>query len=686
MTSSPCHDSLPASSPGDAVLRVALIGNPNTGKTTLFNALTGSNQKVGNWPGVTVERKEGILKHDGRRALIVDLPGTYSLGAWSLDERIARDFLLGERPDVVLNIVDASNIERNLFLTVILLEMGFPVVVSLNMMDMAEKKGIRIKTHLLERALGATFIPTVASTGRGLAEITDAIFLCASRAESKPAPASSPDIEDALRPIMEEVAAREALRGWPPRWVAIGLVEKDPEILDLVSRCDPSGMIAGLAAAQASRYMEETALELESAIVERRYESIESLMKHTVQHVGKHKLYASPSEKADRIIINRFLGIPIFLLAMFLSFQLVFTIGTPLADGMDYLIGLLAKFAAGIMTRTGVPALVVSLVSDGIISGVGSVLVFLPHITILFILISILEDSGYMARAAFVMDRLMHVMGLHGKSFIPMLIGFGCNVPAFMGTRILRSRKDRILTNLVIPFMSCTARLPIYTLFAAAFFPNHRGLLLFSLYLGGIIMAVLSAHLMQHTLFQKEPAPLVMELPPYRLPNLKNMTHATALRVWLFVKKAGTVILLAMVFIWFLCYLPPGAAYASRESLMGRIGSLLAPLFVPCGFGNWESAVALLFGLGAKEIVVGTFGAVFGAEQEALVQSIRNHFTPASGLSFAVFTLFYMPCLPAIIALRREVGWRWAAFSVTWGLFLAWSLSAIVYHLASFLL
>lgn len=664
---------------------VALAGNPNSGKTSIFNDLTGARQHVGNWPGVTVEKKEGNLTYQGKTIHVVDLPGTYSLGAYSEDELIARNFILFDKPDVVINVVDASNIERNLYLTIQLLEMGANVVVALNMFDEAKARKIEINATRLSELLGVPVVATVATRNEGMKEL---IFETVRRAEEpppKPLKVSyGKEVEEELAKLEEIIRSIPGLsQRYSSRWLALKLLEEEDErIREELMRAE--AVISQLTArVEASlKHLEGTlGEEAESIIADRRYGFIGGLIKEVVTRRQTAEERLTISDKIDRVVTNRYLGIPIFLLAMWSMFQFTFKLGDPMIGWVEAVFGWLASAVTGWLEAMGAPKLFISLLSDGIIGGLGSVLVFVPPIFLLFFAISLLEDSGYMARAAYIMDRLMHTLGLHGKSFVPLLIGFGCNVPAIMATRTLENRRDRLITILVNPLMSCAARLPVYVLFAGVFFTARQGLVVFSLYVLGIVLAIVMGKMFKTFLFKGETSPFVMELPPYRVPTLKG----TFIHMWergsAFVRKAGTIIFGVVVLVWLLSNLPAGVEYASRESLIGRLGSAVAPLFSPAGFGSWEAAAALFFGILAKEVVVGTLGVVYGVEEASLGDAIRQHWTPLSAYAFMVMTLIYIPCVATIGAIRRETNsWGWTAFAVGYNLVLGWVMAVAIYQ------
>ncbi|HOP86638.1 MAG TPA: ferrous iron transport protein B [Syntrophorhabdaceae bacterium] len=655
-------------------LKIALTGNPNSGKSTVFNRLTGGYAHVGNWPGVTVEKKEGKFQFRDCEVTVVDLPGIYSLSSHSIDEQIARDFIMKEKPDKIVVIVDASNLERNLYLFTQLLESGANVILNLNMMDIVKNKGIVIDTKILFEIFGVPIVETVASKGEGIEELKEAIVN-----ESKKTKGSFRiDYGDDIELEIGRIERIINLTGYPPRWLAIRLLEGDREILEMTKKEGKN--VESQVLNSKKRLEEHLNHELETALVEKRYAFLSGLIKESISKKYDLLEQLEISDRIDRILLNRYLGIPIFLGMMWLLFQFVFTLGNPISDGIKIFMGWLGESTSYGIERFGGSKWLSSLVSDGIIGGVGSVLVFLPPIFLLFLAIAILEASGYMARAAFVMDRFMHALGLHGKSFIPMVMGFGCNIPGIMATRTMESQKDRILTILVIPLMSCTARLPIYTLFAGAFFAENQGWVVFSIYLLGIILAIIVARIFKGLFFKGEVFPLIMELPPYRMPTLKGVLIHMWERGSLFIKKAGTIILGCVVLIWLLASLPLGVEYASKESLIGQIGSFFAPFLKPAGFGFWQAGVALLFGILAKEVVVGTFGTLYGVKEAGLTNVIQEVFTPLSAYAFMVMSLIYIPCIAAIATIKRETNWKWALFAAGNSIFLGWLLATGIYQ------
>jgi ferrous iron transport protein B len=653
-------------------IRVALTGNPNVGKTTLFNALTGSRQHVGNWPGVTVEKKTGRVGRNGREIEVVDLPGTYSLTAYSVDEVVARDYILDEKPDVVVQVVDATNLERNLYLTTQLAELKTPMVIALNMADMAEARGDSIDHRKLSAFLEIPVVRTVGTRGDGLGDLLDAAIR---EAETSPhhehTVGYGKDVEAMIASLADALAADTDLAGrYPLRWLAVKLLEGDENILAKVRGGAASARVEGILSSV-------DADECEAMMADKRYEAIAAVLPQ-VRKAEPGSM--SPSDMVDRVVTDRYLGIPIFLALMWGAFELTFTVAAPFMTAIDAAVARLAEFAAGSIE----PAWLASLLGDGIIGGVGSVLIFLPNIFILFLILAILEDSGYLARAAFIMDRPLYALGLPGKAFIPMLVGFGCNVPAIMATRSIEGENDRLLTILANPFMSCSARLPVYILFAGAFFPAHAGSVVFFLYVLGIAVAIGSAKLFRSTILPGEVSPFVMEMPPYRIP-----TAATALlHMWsrgsMYIRKAGTIILAGVAIVWLLASFPFGVEYGSAESLAGMIGHALEPLVAPLGF-DWKVAVALIFGFIAKEIVVGSLGTLYGTGEETLSEALLADpgLSAAAALALMVFVLLYTPCVAALGVIKKETGsWRWAGFSVAYSLAVAWLLAFVVGHVA----
>jgi ferrous iron transport protein B len=670
---------------------IALAGNPNTGKTSLFNRLTGSRASVGNWPGVTVERKEGTMRVGGEELTVVDLPGIYSLGAASVDEQIAAEFILRDRPDVAVVVVDASNLERSLYLVVQLLEMGQPAVVALNMVDAADSRGIQVDVTALERLLGVPVVPTVATSGEGVEGLKTRVAarLAALRGEGSFGEGRrdfvvpyGERVERVLRRLEEALSGLGiTFPGASPRLAAVKLAEGDTLFLSALAKNLHAPEFEEVLQGESDRLEKELGYDLQTAVIERRWGFLSGVAAEAVRRDLSIAERLSLSDRIDRVVTHRLLGLPLFLGITWLVFTLTYLLGDPAADFLDGAIGSLGEWLGGVLASMGASDLLQSFVMDGVVGGVGSVVVFFPHIFLLFVFIATLEDSGYMARGAFVMDRIMHFLGLHGKSFIPMLLGFGCNVPSIMSTRILDRPRDRMITLLVLPFMSCSARLPVYVLFAGVFFGERAPLAIFSLYVLGILVAVAAAKILGSTLFKGESSHLVMELPPYHLPTLRGVFRSAWERGAMFLKKAGTFIFAAVILVWAGANLPLGVEYASQESLVGRLGSAVAPLLEPAGFGSWQAGVALVFGLLAKEVVVGTFGTLLGVGEEGIAAVLPQFFTPLAAYAFLVMTLLYIPCVAVIAAFKRETNsWKWTGFLVLYTTLLAYGAAVLVYQ------
>lgn len=659
-------------------LTVALAGNPNIGKTTLFNALTGSHYTVGNWAGVTVEKKEGhfyyqAAEHTSVSINLVDLPGTYSLSAFSLDESIARDYIVKENPDVILNLVDASNLERNLYLTLQLLELGKPVVMALNMMDLATAKGLKINTEMLTSLLGIPIIPIVASKKVGLKELTAALVTAskvASTAYHVPYLASIEATLSETIHLLEDHSLKV-----PARWIALKLLEGDERALDLV----PGEHHDELQTLLQTEEIEA----IRESITDSKYEHISSIISKVMSSDAHEQ--TSFTNKIDQFVTHRFLGIPIFAAVMFAVFYFTFNlVGNPLTDLFDAVFGHILDLCNNGLVALNVADWLRALIIDGALNGVFGVLTFLPNIACLFIALTILEDTGYMARVAFIMDELMRKLGLNGKSIIPMLLGFGCNVPAIMGTRTIEDEKDRMTSILINPFFSCSARLPIFTLFASAFFPGKEAIVIFSLYFIGILIGLLVAFIFKKTLFKSDSMPFIMELPPYHLPSIKHIATQVWEKVRGFLIKAGTTIFVASVILWFILNFNFTGPTDMSNSLGASIGRIIAPVFAPLGFGNWQAALSLIAGVVGKEIVVSNMAIVYGlgASTSATVfhDALASSFSPLSAYCFLIFTLLYVPCVGTLGAIKRETNsLKWMWFAISYQLLIAWGVAFIFY-------
>nr|MEE4266840.1 ferrous iron transport protein B [Candidatus Krumholzibacteria bacterium] len=724
-------------------ITAAVAGNPNAGKTTIFNQLTGAHQRVGNYPGVTVEWKEGSLKRGDLDLKLVDLPGTYSLTAYSEEELVARDYLLHHSPDVIVNVVDASNLERNLFLTSELMELGIHLVVVLNMSDVAKDQGLSIDTAALARRLGAPVVPAVGNKGVGMEEILEAIAETKAHIANLPGPANvcrqmgpgpaslanvdanhesltvhfGPDIENMLHRIAEHLPDTPY-----QRWLAIKLLDADPEAVNEVPDSNARAAVEALVSEyERNGRTEGHEDELDTLLARRRYEHIGTIVQASTRRTSPAR--ANVSDRIDRVVMHPVWGVPIFLSLMYMVFTLTFSLGNPLMNVIEAGFSWMGATLNGLWSPDSTSPLR-SLLVEGIIGGVGGVIVFLPNIVLLFMAIAVLEGTGYMARAAFVMDRFMSKVGLHGKSFIPLLIGFGCTVPAIMATRTLETRRDRLITIMVLPLMSCGARLPIYALMIPAFFaPRWQGPVLWILYVVGIVLALAAARLLRATLFRGETTPFLMELPAYRMPTVRSLLMQMWTRAWLYVQKAGTVILGAAVILWFLTFYPkPPADYVPpvgfdqvgsvatpalsmaemtdegqiqaaelSYSMAGRAGRLLEPVLKPLGF-DWRIGTALIGAVAAKEVFVAQMGIVFAVgeadeESEDLRSQLRARYSPLVGFCIMLFALVSTPCIATFAITRQEAGNLGWALAQSWGLTaLAWIVTFAVHQIGLLIL
>lgn len=721
---------------------IALAGNPNCGKTTVFNALTGAKQYVGNWPGVTVERIEGKYKHGDFRFNVIDLPGIYSFSAYSIDEKVSREYILMEKPDVVVNIVDATNLERTLYLTTQLLEMKIPIIVVLNMMDLAAQKKINIEIEHLATHLDCVIVPMIASKKQGIQELKDKIN---QHIEEHHVPQTRVHYDSVVETAIEKIIRVSSFyaqeNNVDERWLAIKLLENDELAQELTK-----DKFAELIEKEAEKIKKHTHSEADIVVADGRYGFINGLYRDVVHKDSE--LRKNISDFIDKFVLNRFLSVPIFLGVMYLVFMLTINVGSPFIDYFDKLMGTIFVDGFGqLLHQLKLPVWLITILADGIGGGIQTISTFIPPIFFMFLSLSILEDSGYMSRAAFVMDRFMRVIGLPGKAFIPMIVGFGCNVPAIMATRTLENPRDRTLTILINPFMSCGARLPVYALFASVFFARHGGLLIFSVYLIGILLAVATGLLFKNTIFKGETSTFVMELPPYHIPTFNGIMLHTWQRLKSFIIRAGQVILLVVLLLSFLNSIGIDGSFGNQDSsnsVLSYIGRKITPIFNPMGISNdnWPATVGLITGIFAKETVVGTMDALYNqldnsepdeeefkfwegiadafraipegfkglgktafdplgvsvetedseiVQEELAVSSgtfgeMRRRFgSPNNAFAYLLFVLIYMPCVAVIATIYREIGGRWAIFSVLYLTILAWIISTIFYQSSQFL-
>jgi ferrous iron transport protein B len=691
-------------------IQVALVGNPNSGKTTLFNYASGSRERVGNYAGVTIDSKEAGYHQSGYTFSIVDLPGTYSLKGYSPEELYFRDFLFDWKPDIVVNVIDASNLERNLYLTTQLIDMGVQVVIALNMYDELLRKGDVLDHKSLGNLLGVPVVPTVSSRGRGIKRLFDKIIEVYEGKEPTVRHIHinyGTEIENSICAISSKIKIDDNLAFTSiisSRFLSLELLEADHDSSHEIKYCSNSQEIIEASKKEVEKLEKIYYEPVENVITDLRYGFISGALRETLTSNKSERM--KETRVIDNVLTNKYLGIPIFIFFMWLTFYTTFELGSYPKSWLEAGIAGLSRLLSDILP-SGIAR---DFLVDGIISGVGGVLVFLPNIVILFLFISFMEDTGYMARAVFIMDKVMHKIGLHGKSFIPLFMGFGCNVPAIMATRIIESRRDRMITMLITPFMSCSARLPVYILFISAFFASNQGTVLFALYFLGVIFAVVSALLLRKIFFRKEEIPFVMELPPYRLPTMRSISRHVWFRTLMYFKKIGGVILIASIIVWVLSNYPKPAVCAlaatnggeqksaeQSASFMGMIGHAVEPAVRPLGF-DWRLGVSILSGLAAKEVVVSTMGILYQADEEhsgnSLVEKIQQQkrpdgkpfFTPLIAFSFMLFVLTYFPCVGVISAISRESGsWKWAAFVVFYTTTVAWLLSFTVYQVGTLL-
>lgn len=667
--------------PDDEKLTFALVGNQNCGKTTLFNVLTGSNQHIGNFPGVTVDRKDGVIK-GYPDTLITDLPGIYSMSPYSSEEIVTREFLLMDKPKGIINILDATNIERNLYLSMQLMELGIPMVIALNMMDEVRVNGGSVRINSIEELLGVPVIPISAAKGEGIEElVSHAIHVAKYQEKPQISDFCSKDsaVHRCIHGIMSLISDHADKAGYPERFAASKVVEGDSLVLKhLELEQNEKEMIEHIIV----QMEEECGMDRASAIADMRFAYIEDVCKNTVVKPRESKERIR-SQKIDKLLTGKYTGIPMFIAIMGLVFYLTFNvIGAAFSNVLDILITFVTNGVDNLLTAMNVNSVLHALIIDGIFNGVGSVLSFLPIIVTLFFFLSILEDSGYMARVAFIMDKLLRKLGLSGRSIVPMLIGFGCSVPGVMASRTLSSERDRRMTVLLTPFMSCSAKVPIYAFFSAAFFPHYAALVMIGMYFIGIIVGIIMAFIFKKTLFKGEPVPFVMELPNYRMPGAKNVVHLLWEKAKDFLQKAFSIIFIATILIWFMQNfdIRLNVVADSRQSILAVLAGMITPLFKPLGFGDWRLVTAILTGVMAKESVVSTISILFGSTIEMV-----SVISAAGAMSFLVFCLLYTPCVAAIASVKKELGGKWAAYVVVIQCVVAWIAALITYIIAGIL-
>jgi ferrous iron transport protein B len=707
-------------------IRIALAGNPNSGKTTLFNALTGAHRKVGNYPGVTVEKLEGMVQRGNRRYHFIDLPGIYSLTAYSVDEVVARDFIINEKPDVIVDVMDSTNLERNLYLCLQFQELGIPVVGALNMTDEAETKGIRIDEQSLSASLGIPLVKTVGHKGVGTGNLLDCVdeIIDGKTTNGVHMVHYGNEIEDKLETLQKLIGRDAAFaEKYPPRWLAVKLLEKDAAAFKRLEEHKDAAKITITAQDAAAWIGKHFGRDAEIVVSEQRYGYIRGATRESVKIVKQPDF--SLTERIDRVIMNGFLALPVFILVLWGIFQATFALGEYPMAWLEALFGFLSET----LTNALPDNLFRSLLVDGIIGGVGGVLSFVPNIVILFFFLSILEDVGYMARAAFATDKFLHSIGLHGQSIFPMMLGFGCSVPAMMGARTLKNPRDRILTVLITPFMSCGAKLPVHILLAAALFPENQANMVILIYTIGVLLSLLSAFILRRTVLKGDPTPFVMELPPYRAPTLGGVLWHVWEKTWFYIKKAGTIILAVSIVVWIITTFPRYEAsdaeradfaatfYAENpdieedeealeqyietaemqigleRSFAGRAGHFIEPIFRPLGF-DWKLAIASITGFAAKEVVVSTLGILYrvGAEEDEESEGLREslagdpNMTPLVAFVLMLFTLIIPPCIAALGTMWAEIGGKWVAFEIAFLILTGWTLCTIVFQIGSRLL
>ena len=678
-------------------IRVALVGNPNCGKTSLFNMASGSHEHVGNYSGVTVDAKEGNFEYGGYHFKIVDLPGTYSLSAYSPEELYVRRNLIEEMPDVVINVIDASNLQRNLYLTTQLIDMNLKVVMALNMYDELEARGDKLDITQLGYLLGMPIVPTVSRVGEGLEALFDKVIQIDENSDPHLARHihinHGAELEQSIDRLKVLIQKNPDIRyKYSTRFLAIKYLENDKEVEAVVEKLPNRDEIIAARFQEQQRIKQMLQSSAESALVDAKYAFVQGALAETYEPYKGKKSRATITDKIDALVTHRWAAFPLFFLILYVVFDGTFVIGEYPMQWIESIVSHFAAFISSVMADGWFKDMIV----DGVIGGVGSVLVFLPNILLLYFFISLLEDSGYMARAAFIMDRLMHKIGLHGKSFIPMIMGFGCNVPAIMATRTIESRKSRLITTLIIPFMSCAGRMPVYILLAGAFFPKYAGLVLLGMYALGIFVAIVAAKVFSH-FFKDDDLPFVMELPPYRVPTAKSIFRHTWEKGKQYLQKMSGIILICSMVIWFLGYFPNHNNYDTPQqqqehSFIGYAGKAMEPALKPLGF-DWKMGVGIVAGVGAKELVVSTLGVMYADDEPVATESIDEtrlqralikSVTPAGALAYMVFILLYFPCIATFIAIKNETGgWKWALLTAVYTIILAWLMAFATFHIAS---
>ena len=682
-------------------IRVALVGNPNCGKTSLFNMASGSHEHVGNYSGVTVDAKVGNFEYGGYHFKIVDLPGTYSLSAYSPEELYVRRHLIEEIPDVVINVVDASSLQRNLYLTTQLIDMNLKVVMALNMYDELEARGDKLDIKQLGYLLGMPIVPTVSRVGEGLEALFDKVIQIDENSDPHIGRHihinHGAELEQSIDRLKVLIQKNQDIRyKYSTRFLAIKYLENDKEVEAVVEKLPNRDEIIAARFQEQHRINEMLQSSAESALVDAKYAFVQGALAETFEPYQGNKKRTTLTDKIDALVTHKWAAFPLFLLVLYLVFNGTFLIGEYPVKWIEMLVSQFGAFVSSMMTDGWFKDMIV----DGVIGGVGSVLVFLPNILLLYFFISILEDSGYMARAAFIMDKLMHKIGLHGKSFIPMIMGFGCNVPAIIATRTIESPKSRLITTLIIPLMSCAGRMPVYILIAGAFFHKNAGLVMLGLYALGILIAIIGAKILSY-FFREDDLPFVMELPPYRVPTAKSIFRHTWIKGKQYLQKMSGIILICSIVIWFLGYFPNNEKFETAQqqqehSFIGYVGKAMEPALKPLGF-DWRMGVGIVAGVGAKELVVSTLGVMYAddepvvaesnADETRLQRALIKSVTPAGALAYMVFILLYFPCIATFIAIKSETGgWKWALFTAVYTIVLAWIMAFATFHIASLFL